>query len=91
MVIWYADKWYINLFPAEKDTASNTMNKLFKTEMTKMFVKKQLSSNEEEAEDLWISSTARKQSLQPQGSNYIILYIFNLNMFLNTKKYVSRV
>ena len=54
--------------------------------MTKMMVKGQLSSNKEEAEDLWISSTARKQSLLPKGRNYIILNIFNLNMLLNTKK-----
>ena len=62
------------------------MNKLFKTEMTKMLVKRQLSSNEEEAEDLRISLTARKQSLLPQGSIYIILYVFNINMFFKHKK-----
>ena len=49
-----------------------------------MLVKKQLSSDEEEAEGLRISSTARKQLLLPKGSNYIILNIFNLNMFINT-------
>ena len=64
------------------------MNKLFKTEMTNMLVKRQLSSDEEEAEGLRISLTARKQSLLPQGSMYIILYIFHINMFLNTKKNV---
>ena len=39
IVIWDSDKWYINLFPAETETSSNTMAKLFQTEMTRMKVK----------------------------------------------------
>ena len=80
IVIWYADKWYIKLFPAEKDTSSNTMAKLFQSEMTKMMVKGQPSFDKEEAEDLRYSLTARKRSLLPKGSNHIILHVFNLNM-----------
>ena len=30
--------------------------------------------------------TARKQSLLPKGSNYIILYTFNINKFFKHKK-----
>ena len=63
------------------------MAKLFQSEMTKMRVKGQ-PSFDKEAEDLRYSSTARKRSLLPKGSNSIILYIFNINMFLNTKKIV---
>ena len=43
IVIWYTDKWYIKLFPAEKDNSSNTLAKLFQAEMTKMKVKGQPS------------------------------------------------
>ena len=76
IVIWYADKWYIKLFPAEKDNSSNTMAKLFQAEMTKMKVKGQPSFAKEEAENLRYSSTARKRSLLPKGSNHIILTYF---------------
>ena len=62
------------------------MTKLFQSEMTRMMVKGQSPSNKEAAEYLWISSTGRKRSLLPKGSNYIILHIFNLNMLFNTKK-----
>ena len=88
IVIWYSDKWDIKLFPAEKDTSSNTMAKLFQSEMTKMMAKGQSSFDNEEAENLWISSTARKRSLLPKGSNYIILHIFNLNILFKHKKLV---
>ena len=53
-----------------------------------MLVKGQLSTTEEEAENLQVSSTARKRSLFPKGDNYIILHIFNLNMVLKHKHFV---
>ena len=62
------------------------MDKLFKTEKTKMLEKRQLSSDEEKAEDVRISLTAKKRSLLPKASIYIILSIFKKNMSLNTKK-----
>jgi len=62
------------------------MAKLFQSEMTKMMVKGQSSFDKEEAEDVQISLTARKRSLLPKGSNYIILHIFNLNMLTKHKK-----
>ena len=53
------------------------MAELFQSEMTKIMVKGQSSfDKEEEAENLWISSMARKRWLLPVGSNYIILRIF---------------
>ena len=88
IAISYADKWNIKLFPAEKDTSSNTMAKLFQSEMTKMMVKGQPSFDKEEAEDLRYSLTARKLSLLPKGSNYIILDMFNLNILFKHRKIV---
>ena len=64
------------------------MAKNFESEMTKMKVKGQTSFDKEEAEDLRYSSTARKRSLLPKGSNYIILHIFNFNMLIKHKKNV---
>ena len=50
IVIWYSDKWYIKIFPAENETSNNTMAKLFQTEITKMMVKIQSTFHKEEAE-----------------------------------------
>ena len=46
IVICYADKWYISLFPAEKVTANHTKAKLFQTEMTRMKVMGQPTLNQ---------------------------------------------
>ena len=64
------------------------MAKLFQTEMTRMKAMGQPTLNQEEAKGLRSSSTARKRSLLPKGSNYIILHIFNLNMLFKHKKIV---
>ena len=64
IVIWHADKWYINLFPAatEMKPAHSTMAKLF---MNRMTVKSFSPSDEDVAEILRDSSTARKRSPLP--------------------------
>ena len=77
--IWYENKWYFNLFPAEKDTSSNTMDKLFKTETTNSLVKRKYHSDEEEAENLRIFWTAKKRSSLPKGNFHITLNIFYKN------------
>ena len=48
---------------------SNSMNKLFETEKPKALVKRAYQSDDEVAENLWTSSTARKWSLLSKGSN----------------------
>ena len=90
IVIWHADKWYINLFPAatEMNPSNNTMARPFQTEMTRMKVKGHSPFKKEEAENLWNSLTVWKRSILPEGNNYIILHIFNLNMLFKHKQIV---
>ena len=73
--IWHKDKLYINLFPAEKDTSSYIMSKLFKTEIANSMIEKKNISDEEEAENLWIFGTSKKRSMLPKSNLYITLSI----------------
>ena len=68
--------------------ANNTLAKLFQKEMSRMEFKGQSPFEKDEAEILWNSLTARKQSLLPLGNSYIILYIFNGNMLFKHKIFV---
>ena len=47
---------------------SNTMNKLFKMEITKSMLKKRYQSDEEEAEDLQHLWMAKKRSMLPKSN-----------------------
>ena len=85
IVICYADKWYVNLFPAEKDPLSNSMNKLFEKGKTKAMVKSKYQSDDEEAGKMLQTWKIKKWSMLPKANPANTSKITYWRICMNTK------